>query len=66
MVNEAWYFNDDFNKLPAKDVLRGILRDDKKNYDKAEVELGEEIMLLDNAIILYIESLQAAYHLIDE
>ncbi len=66
MEEEIWHLTDDFGKLPAKDVLKNILRDDRGNYEKAESELGEDIKLLDNAITLYIESLQAAYRLIDK
>jgi len=66
MGNEIWHLTDDFEKLPARDVLKNILRDDRKNYDRAKSELGEDIKLLDDAIVLYMESLQAAYRLIDE
>ncbi len=66
MGNKIWHLTDDFNKLPARDVLKNILRDDRKNYDRAELELGEDIKLLDDAIILYMESLQAAYRLVDK
>lgn len=66
MGNEIWHLTDDFTKLPAVDVLKNILRDDRKNYDRAESELGADIKLLDDAIILYVESLQAAYRLVDK
>ena len=66
MGNEIWHLTDDFTKLPAVDVLKNILRDDSKNYDRAESELGADIRLLDDAIILYVESLQAAYRLVDK
>ncbi len=66
MEERIWYLTDDFNKLPARDVLKNILRDDRQNYDRAESELGEDIKLLDDTIVLYIESLQAAYHFIDK
>ena len=66
MGNEIWHLTDDFSKLPARDVLKNILRDDRRNYDRAGLELGEDIKLLDDAIILYIESLQAAYRLVDK
>jgi len=66
MGNEIWYLTDDFDKLPARDVLKNILSADRANYDKAESELGEDIELLDNAIVLYIEALQAAYRLMDK
>ncbi|MDD4875535.1 MAG: hypothetical protein PHQ86_00155 [Dehalococcoidales bacterium] len=46
MRNEIWHFTNDFNKLPARDVLQNILRDDRWNYDKAELELSQDIKLL--------------------
>jgi len=66
MEEKIWHLTDDFIKLPARDVLKNIIRDDRKNYDRAELELGEDIQLMDDAIVLYIESLQAAYLLIDK
>ena len=66
MEEKIWHLTDDFNKLPPRDVLKNILRDDRKNYDRAELELGEDIKLMDDAIVLYIESLQAAYRLMGE
>ncbi len=66
MENEIWHLTDDLNKLPAKDVLNNLLRDDRRNYDKAESELSEDIELLNKAIVLYIESIQAAYNQIDK
>ena len=66
MDNEIWHLTDDFNKLSAKDVLNNILIADKKIYERAESELAEDIRLLDDAIVLYIESLQAAYSLINK
>ncbi len=66
MENEIWHLTDDFNKLPARDVLKNILRDDRKNYERAESELGDDIKLLDDAIVLYIESLRATYQQVDK
>ncbi|MFC2022179.1 hypothetical protein ACFLTR_03095 [Chloroflexota bacterium] len=66
MEEKIWHLTDDFNKLPARDALKNILRDDRKNYDRAELELGEDIKLLDDAIVLYMESLQAAYRVTDK
>jgi len=66
MGDEIWHLTDDFGKLPARDVLRNILRDDRRNYCRAELELGKDIQLLDDAVILYVESLQAAYRLVNE
>ena len=66
MGNEIWHLTDDFIKLPARDVLRNILRDDRRNFERAESELAEDIKLLDDTIVLYMEALQAAYRLIDK
>lgn len=66
MGNEIWHLTDDFIKLPARDTLKNILGDDRKNSERAESELAEDIKLLDDAIVLYMEALQAAYRLIDE
>ena len=66
MINEIWHLTDDFTKLPAGDVLRNILRDDRGNYERAESELSEDIKLFDDAIVLYMESLQAAHRLVDK
>ncbi len=66
MESEIWHVTDDFSKLPATDALKNILRDDGKNYDRAKSELSEDIELLSKAIVLYIESLQAAHNVIDK
>lgn len=66
MADEVWHLSSDFDKLIPKDVLKNILRDDKANYEKAELELGTYIELLDNSIELYIELLQAAQRKLDE
>ena len=66
MGNEIWHLTDDFTKLPARDTLKNILRDDRKNSERAESELAEDIKLLDDTIVLYMEALQAAYRLIDK
>ena len=66
MEEKIWHLTDGFNELPAREGLKNILRDDMKNYDRAESELGEDIELLNKAMVLYIESIQAAYNLIDK
>lgn len=66
MQEEIWHIAHDFTKLPAKDILKSVLADDRKNYERAELELSEDIRLLDDAIVLYIESLQAAYQFTDK
>lgn len=66
MKEEIWYLDSDFTKLPAKDVLKKTLEDDRKNYDRAISELKQEIQILDEAIILFIQSLQVTYIQIDK
>jgi hypothetical protein len=44
----------------------GILGDDKKNYKRAESELSVEVSLLDDALTLYVTSLQGGYRSLDE
>jgi hypothetical protein len=66
MGNEIWHLTDDFTKLPARDILKNILRDDRRNFERAESELTEDIKLLDDSIVLYMEALQAAYRLMDK
>jgi len=66
MGDEIWHPDYDFVKLPAGDILRNILTADRRNYGKAESELAEDIKLLDDAVILYIEPLQAAYRDVNE
>jgi hypothetical protein len=66
MEEEIWYLRSDFTKFPAKKVLEKTLEDDRKNYDRATSELKQEIQILDEAIILFIQSLQVAYIQIDK
>jgi len=66
MDDKIWHISSGFVKFKPQDVLKSILNDDKANNDKAQSELGKEIELLDTAIALYIELLQAAYRRIDE
>jgi hypothetical protein len=66
MGNEIGHLTDDFTKLPARDVLKNILRDDRSNFERAESELAEDIKLLNDAIVLYMEALRSAYRLIDK
>ena len=66
MKENIWYLDSDFTKFPAKDVLRRALEADRKNYDRAISELEQEIQILDEAITLFIQSLQSAYIEIDK
>ena len=66
MEENIWHLSNDFNKLPTRDVLRNIIRDDRENSERAESELSADIELLDDAITLFIQALQAAYRLIDK
>lgn len=66
MKDKIWHIRNDFLESKPRDILKGILNDDKANYAKAESELGEFIELLDDAMTLYLESLQGAYRHLDE
>ena len=66
MKEKIWYIRSDFTKFPAKDVLEKTLEDDRKNSDRAISELKQEIQILDEAIILFIESLQVLYIQLDK
>ena len=66
MKEEIWYLRSDFTKFPPKDILEKILEDDKKNYDRATSEIKQEIQILDEAIILFIKSLQVVYIQMDK
>jgi len=66
MEDRVWHIRNDLTKVRSKDVLNGIIKDDKANYQVAESELAEDLQLLDDAIALYIEPLQEAYRRIDE
>ena len=43
MRNNIWHITDDFEKLPVREVLRHIFRDDRRNYKRAELEFHEDI-----------------------
>jgi hypothetical protein len=66
MKEEIWYVRSGFTKFPAKDVLEKTLEDDRKNYDRATSEIKQEIQILDEAIILFIKSLQVVYIQMDK
>jgi len=66
MKEEIWYIRSGFTKFHAKDVLEKTLEDDSKNYDKATSELKQEIQIMDEAIIFFIQSLQVLYIQIDK
>ena len=53
--------NHDFLSSLPRNVVMGILDADKKNYKRAESELSEEVTLLDDALTLFVTSLQGGY-----
>jgi hypothetical protein len=46
---------------PAKELLSSLISDDKKNYEKAEQQFSEDLNLLDDGLVLYINSIQGIY-----
>ena len=61
MKDDLWHTRSDFLTSEAPDVVRGILCDDRRNYARAESELGRELALLDDALALFVTSLQGGY-----
>ena len=65
MKDDFWHVRNDFLTSEPRQVVRGIFDDDKKNYQKAELELNKEVALLDDALTLFVTSLQGGYHNVD-
>jgi hypothetical protein len=61
MKDDFWHVRNDFLTSEPRNVIRGILDDDKKNYARAESELSKEVALLDDALTLFVTSLQGGY-----
>lgn len=61
MKDNFWHVRSDFLTSEPRDVVRGIINDDKKNYSRAESELSKEVALLDEALTLLVASLQGGY-----
>jgi len=66
MKDDFWHMQHEFLSSAPRDVVRGILEDDKKNYKKAEAELNEELTLLNDALTLFITSLQGGYRNLEQ
>jgi hypothetical protein len=66
MKDDFWHMQHDFLSSAPRDVVRGILEDDKKNYKKAEAELNEELALLNDALTFFISSLQGGYRNLEQ
>jgi hypothetical protein len=62
----VWHLSSNFTKLGPKDVLKKLYADDEANYQRAKSELVDEIQLLDDAIVLYIQPLQEAYRHVEQ
>lgn len=61
MKDNFWHVRNDFLTSEPRDVVSGILDDDKRNYARAESELSKEVALLDDALTLFVTSLQGGY-----
>jgi len=66
MKDDFWHVRNDFLTSEPRQVVRGIFDDDKKNYQKAELELSKEVALLDDALTLFVTSLRGGYHDVDK
>jgi len=61
MKDNFWHARSDFLTSEPRNVVRGILEDDKRNYARAESELSNEVASLDDALTLFVTSLQGGY-----
>jgi hypothetical protein len=60
-MSEVWHLSGSIMSHTAKEILASLITDDKKNYEKIEKEFGDDLSLLDDALVLYITSIQGAY-----
>jgi hypothetical protein len=63
MESGFWHMKHDFLNTSPRDIVRGIIEDDKNNYARAKAEFSEEIKLLDDALALFVMSLQGGYRI---
>ena len=61
MKDKLWHVRSDFLTSDPRKVVKGIFDEDTKNYERANVELSEEVILLDDALTLFVASLQGGY-----
>ncbi|MEK7353558.1 MAG: hypothetical protein AABZ77_03515 [Chloroflexota bacterium] len=61
MKDEFWHVHSNFLTSDPRQLVGGIFDDDKKNYERAKTELSNEVILLDDALILFVTSLQGGY-----
>lgn len=61
MKDNFWHVRNDFLTSEPRNVVSGIFADDKKGYARAESELSKEVALLDDALALFVASLQGGY-----
>ncbi|MGD9143441.1 MAG: hypothetical protein PVG61_06320, partial [Dehalococcoidia bacterium] len=56
-----WHISGSLTLHPARGVLVSLITDDKKNYKKAEQQFSDDLKLLDDSLVLYVNSIQGAY-----
>ncbi len=61
MKDNFWHVRNDFLTSDPRNVVSGIFDDDKRNYARGESELSKEVALLDDALALFVTSLQGGY-----
>lgn len=60
-MNKIWHIRGSLLSVSSKEVLSSLISDDKKNYEKIEKEFNDDLKILDDALTLYIKSMQGAY-----
>jgi hypothetical protein len=60
-MSDIWYLRGSFTSHPVREILPSLLSDDKKNYERAEQQFRDDLKLLDDSLILYLEIIQGAY-----
>ncbi|MGD0781184.1 MAG: hypothetical protein ABR954_10480 [Dehalococcoidales bacterium] len=66
MKDKFWNVHRNFLSASPLDIVKSLFNDDKKNYSMAESKFSKEIALLDDALVLFISSLQGAYRSLDK
>ncbi len=60
-MTDIWHMSGSLLSRSAKEVLSALISDDKKNYEKADQQFGDDLKLLDDSLVLCIKTIQGAY-----
>ncbi len=61
MENDFWHVHSDFLTSDPSRLVKSLFDDDTKNYERAKTELSNDVILLGDAITLFVTSLQGGY-----